>query len=65
MTMKNQVSTMIATALLLLPSIASACPVCAQDSSNTTLKVVGCFMTVPFIVAFVVFRVMRKVERIG
>jgi len=62
---KKQVATLIATALVLAPSIAWACPVCAADSNTTTLKVVAAFMTVPFIIVFVVHRVMRKIERLG
>jgi len=59
------VSVLSAMALLLAPSIALACPVCAADNNPTTLKVVAAFLTVPFIIAFVVFRALRRVEREG
>jgi hypothetical protein len=62
---KTQLSVLTATALLLAPSIALACPVCAADNNPTTLKVVAAFLTVPFIIAFVVFRALRRIEREG
>ena len=37
----------IALALLLLPSIAAACPVCAADNGQGTLKLLAVFLAVP------------------
>ena len=52
-------------ALVLLPSIAAACPNCVGGSNrNTTiLKLVGAFMLVPFAVCYAVIRVIRRAER--
>jgi hypothetical protein len=55
----------LAALLVLLPSLAAACPNCigSQDKSSTILKVVGAFMLVPFAVFYVVLRVVRRAER--
>ena len=51
--------------LLLAPGIAAACPACTgqNDRLSDTLKLVGCFMLVPFVVAGVVIKVIRTLSR--
>jgi hypothetical protein len=51
--------------LMLLPSIAAACPNCVgnSDRKTTILKLVGAFMLVPFAVCYAVIRAIRRAER--
>jgi hypothetical protein len=59
------VKSIVLALLMLLPSLAAACPNCigSQDNSSTILKVVGAFMLVPFVVFYVVLRIIRRAER--
>ena len=52
-------------ASVLAPGIAAACPACTgqNDRLSDTLKLVGCFMLVPFAVAGVVIKVIRTLNR--
>ena len=56
---------LVALALLLLPSVAAACPACLgqQSSFTTTLKLIGLFILFPFLVAALVLREIRKAQR--
>ena len=51
--------------LVLLPSLAAACPNCVgQSNRNTTiLEIVGAFMLVPFAVFYVIWRVVKSAEQ--
>jgi hypothetical protein len=51
-----------ATAALLLPAIARACPACARDASPAALYLVGGMILLPFAVAAVVLREVRRGE---
>jgi len=54
---------LVAFAMIMVPAIAAACPVCGVDNSTTTLKVVAVFLTVPFFIGAVVLRVIRRLDR--
>ncbi|GAC1352160.1 MAG: hypothetical protein NVS3B20_04470 [Polyangiales bacterium] len=45
------------------PSAAFACPVCGAGDNANTLKVAAAFMTVPFVISFLVIRALRRVQR--
>ena len=51
--------------LVLLPSLAAACPNCVgQSNRNTTvLKIVGAFMLVPFAIFYILVRVIRRAQQ--
>jgi hypothetical protein len=51
--------------LLVIPSVAAACPNCvgASNRNTTILKLVGLFMLVPFAVFYAVVRVIRRAQR--
>jgi hypothetical protein len=51
--------------LVLLPSLAAACPSCVGGSNrNTTiLEIVGAFMLVPFAVFYALVRVIRRAQQ--
>ncbi len=49
--------------VLCAPALASACPVCAQDSDQSTLRVAGVFLTVPFVVVFFAVRAIVRAQR--
>ena len=51
--------------LLVIPSVAAACPNCvgASNRNTTILKLVGAFMLVPFGVFYSVVRVIRRAQR--
>jgi hypothetical protein len=52
---------LVAALLVLLPSLANACPACLgqQDSFNLTLKILGVFILFPFLVVALVLRAIR------
>ena len=54
---------LVALVLMLLPSLAAACPACVgQDNRNTSiLKLIGAFMLVPFGVFYAVLRTIRRI----
>ena len=56
---------LIALALLLLPSIAAACPSCmAQESGfSWRMKALACLLLFPFLVAYLVIRAIRTAIR--
>jgi hypothetical protein len=56
---------LLVAALMLLPQVAAACPNCVgnSDRNTTILKLVGAFMLVPFIICYVVIRIIRRAER--
>lgn len=57
---------MVAVALCAWAGPALACPNCiGNDRVNSTLRLVGVFMLVPFALFFVVLGVVRKVQRQG
>jgi hypothetical protein len=49
---------------LLVPRVALACPYCTTtlDRYATTLKLVGLFLLVPFLISAVVIQVIRRVS---
>jgi hypothetical protein len=51
--------------LVLLPSLAAACPNCVgqSDRNTTVLKIIGAFMLVPFVIFYVVVRVIRRAQQ--
>ena len=50
--------------LILLPSLAAACPNCVgQDRNNTVLKLIGVFMLTPFVVFYVIWRVIKSAQQ--
>ncbi|HEY7725865.1 MAG TPA: hypothetical protein VH880_11050 [Anaeromyxobacteraceae bacterium] len=51
-----------APAALLLPSLAGACPACARDTSPSALYLVGAMILLPYVVAAVVLRAVRRGE---
>jgi len=56
----------VATALVLFPSIAAACPVCAADKGNGAFTVLAIFISVPFVIALVVIpMIVRAVRQAG
>jgi hypothetical protein len=61
----DALKSLFALVLMLLPSMAAACPNCVGGSNrNTTvLKLVGAFMLVPFAVCYAVIRAIRRAER--
>jgi hypothetical protein len=56
---------LLALALLLLPTLAHACPACLGQRRDLTptLKLLGLLMAVPFAIAFVVARIIRNAPR--
>jgi hypothetical protein len=52
----------VAFAVLLLPRLAAACPMCASQHPGGTarLALLGAMLLLPFAVAFVVFRALRR-----
>jgi hypothetical protein len=58
------VKRLVATAFLIAPSVAAACPNCVGNERNTTiLKLVGAFMLVPFGVFYAVLRTVKRAQR--
>jgi hypothetical protein len=60
----DAVKKLVLALLVLLPSLAAACPNCVgQSNRNTTvLKIIGAFMLVPFLVFYVIWRVIKSAE---
>ncbi len=59
-------SAFAALTLVLAPATALACPYCAAQSGNGSVGVkvaLGAFIALPFLVAFTVFRFIRRSER--
>ncbi len=56
---------LLALALLLVPSVAAACPACLgqQSTFTTTLKLLGVMILFPFPVVYLVIRAIRKASR--
>ncbi|MDX2022132.1 MAG: hypothetical protein SF187_17985 [Deltaproteobacteria bacterium] len=52
-------------ALVMAPKLAWACPVCAGRETNTTMiaTLLGLMIAVPYAVAVVVIRVIRKADK--
>lgn len=56
----------VATALMLVSSVAAACPVCAADSGKSAFTVLAVFLSVPFVIALVVIpMIVRAVRQAG
>jgi hypothetical protein len=52
--------------LMLVPSVAAACPVCAADNGKGAFTVLAIFISVPFIIAIVVIpMIVRAVRQAG
>ena len=51
--------------LVLLPSLAAACPNCVGQSDRNTnvLKLIGVFMLTPFVVFYVIWRVIKSAQQ--
>ena len=62
--MRRKAALAIALALLVWPALASACPYCAGNSSSlpSSLKAVGVFLLVPFVVFGAVATVARRLR---
>ncbi len=45
-----------------LPSVAAACPACARDTSPWAPYLIGSMLLIPFAVAAVVVRIVRRGE---
>jgi len=53
--------------VLLAPGVAAACPACARDGDGVLAKsiMVAAIIVLPFLLAAVVYRAIRRVERGG
>lgn len=63
--MKLRSSSALGATLALLPSLASACPVCAGRETDTSLVLllVGIMIAVPYAISVVAIRIIRKADR--
>ena len=61
------VRALVATLVLLVPGVAAACPACARDGDGVLAKsvMVASIIAFPFLLAAVVYKVIRRVERGG
>ena len=59
--------TVLAFAIItLLPGVAAACPVCAADNGQGTIKLLAVFLAVPFVIAAVIIpMIVRAVRQAG
>lgn len=57
--------TLLIAAFMMLPTVAWACPVCAGRETNTTMiaTLLGLMIAVPYVIAVVVIRVIRKADK--
>lgn len=55
----------LAFAMLLVPSLAQACPMCASQQPGGVARTIalGLMILLPFSIAFVVFRALRRASR--
>jgi len=53
-----------AVTVLLVPSIAAACPVCAQGQNRgvSTLTTIACMIAIPYVVGLVAYKVIRRTD---
>ena len=59
-------ATVVATSLMLVSSVAMACPVCAADNGKSAFTILAVFISVPFIIALVVIpMIVRAVRQAG
>ncbi len=65
MTLLRALAALAALAICLTPGAALACPACAarEGPGNGVLALVGALVAVPYLVAAVAFKVVRKLER--
>lgn len=62
--MQRRFATLLAMTLAALPSVAAACPACiGQAPKVSSLRLVGAFMLVPFVVFGIVLTVIRNANR--
>jgi hypothetical protein len=53
-----------AATVLLVPSIAAACPVCAAGTNRgvSTLTTIACMIAIPYVVGLVAYKVIRRTD---
>lgn len=63
---KRPLAAVVLAALMLAPSVAAACPVCAADNGKGAFTVLAIFISVPFVIAIIVIpMIVRAVRQAG